>query len=178
MACLIVTSALVCLPVAEAAKPVPKIAKILPVTEGGSVTLDASTSTDKDNDQLKFTWTQLTGPAVTLSNAQSAVATFKSPFIPGDGLKVKPLLLKFSLEVDDGNVKRNLAIAKKTVVVTVKPITTAPEAKAGSDKTVKNGSSVSLNGSQTTGASSYEPLAKLSSVIQAGVILSHWQLIF
>ena len=155
LACLIVSSALICSPVAEAAKPVPKVAKILPVTEGDSVSLDASASSDKDKDTLKFTWTQIGGPTVTLNNAQSAVATFTSPSIPGTAANVKPISLKFSLEVDDSNANRKLAIAKKTVVVSVKPTKIAPQAKAGVDKTVKNGASVTLSGSQTTGANSY-----------------------
>lgn len=155
MACLLVTSALVCMPIAEAAKPVAKVAKILPVTEGSSVSLDASGSSDKDQDVLKFAWTQIGGPSVTLKNAQSAVASFTSPTIEGSGSKVKPVTLKFSLTVDDGNSNRTLAIAKKTVVVSVKPVNKVPEVKAGVDKTVKGGASVSLNGSQTTGAVSY-----------------------
>src|SRR5438128_2272651 len=47
------------------------------VTAGSVVTLQG-TGTDPDGDTLSFAWTQTVGAAVTITNANSAVATFTS----------------------------------------------------------------------------------------------------
>jgi lysophospholipase L1-like esterase len=49
------------------------------VSSGDNVTLDASNSTDHDNGNLSYQWVQSAGPAVMLSNNQSAKPTFTAP---------------------------------------------------------------------------------------------------
>ncbi|MBA3989182.1 MAG: peptidase S8 [Idiomarina sp.] len=71
---------------------------------GGEVTLSASGSSDADGDTLSFSWTQVSGPSVSLSGASSAVATFDAP---NDNAT-----LVFAVTVSDG-------IAEDTAQVTV-----------------------------------------------------------
>ncbi|WP_194755409.1 S8 family serine peptidase [Aliidiomarina indica] len=77
-------------PVAHAQGPA------LPVSAGTTVTLDASRSTDPDGDALTFSWTQVSGPTVTLNNAGSAVASFNAPRFNQD------TSLGFRVSVSDG----------------------------------------------------------------------------
>ena len=51
------------------------------ITAGGgsTVTLNGSASTDGDGDTLTYSWTQLTGPSVTLAGANSASPSFTAP---------------------------------------------------------------------------------------------------
>jgi hypothetical protein len=49
------------------------------VAEGSTVKLDASDSTDLDDDIVAYQWTQLSGPEVTLINSLSVRATFIAP---------------------------------------------------------------------------------------------------
>ena len=61
------------------------------------VRLDASRSIAANNSTLTYRWSQVSGAAVTLSNASSAVATFTAPEIAGN-----PLPLEFEVQVSDG----------------------------------------------------------------------------
>ena len=45
------------------------------MSEGAVVTLDATGSTDPENQTLSYTWTQVAGPSVTLSSPTSASPT-------------------------------------------------------------------------------------------------------
>lgn len=67
------------------------------VKECKTVKLDGSKSKDPDNDPLTFSWTQVSGPAVTLSGANTAKPTFTAPQVNGSGAT-----LKFKLTVNDG----------------------------------------------------------------------------
>ena len=62
------------------------------------VQLDGTGSTDGDNDTLSYAWTQVAGPAVTLSSATEAQPTFS--FDPGTD--TSGLSFTFELVVDDG----------------------------------------------------------------------------
>jgi hypothetical protein len=57
------------------------------------VTLDGSASSDPENDRLTYAWTQISGPAVTLTGTHGSVATF-TPTEPG--------VYVFKLTVSDG----------------------------------------------------------------------------
>jgi hypothetical protein len=63
---------------------------------GATVQLDGTASTDPDSDPLTFTWSQLSGPMVTLSNVQSATPTFVGPQVSVS------TTLTFQLLVEDG----------------------------------------------------------------------------
>ena len=65
------------------------------VTQGATVTLDATGSTDPDGNRLRYAWRQDAGPEVTLSNPAAAMPTFTAPALPGDRRLI------FSLSVSD-----------------------------------------------------------------------------
>jgi hypothetical protein len=60
-----------------------------------NVTLHGSGSSDADGHTLSYTWLQVSGPAVTLSNVHAANPTFTAPY--------GPVSLSFQLTVDDGH---------------------------------------------------------------------------
>jgi hypothetical protein len=68
------------------------------VEEGKAVTLDGSRSSDPDLNSLNFTWTQVSGPAVTLANPSSATPSFTAP-----RLSSQSATLVFRLVVSDGS---------------------------------------------------------------------------
>ena len=63
---------------------------------GATVQLDGTASTDPDSDPLIFTWSQLSGPPVTLSDVHSVTPTFVGPHV------ATSTTLTFQLLVDDG----------------------------------------------------------------------------
>jgi hypothetical protein len=67
------------------------------VEEGTAVTLDGSRSSDPDLNSLNFTWTQVSGPAVTLVNPSSETPSFTAP-----RLSSQSATLVFRLVVSDG----------------------------------------------------------------------------
>jgi hypothetical protein len=46
---------------------------------GATATLSAATSTDSEDNPLTYTWTQISGPSVSLSSSTSATVTFEAP---------------------------------------------------------------------------------------------------
>ena len=75
-------------PIADAIGPIGT------VTEGDTVSLDGTGSSDPDGDTLIYSWTQTAGLTVTLSNTASARPTFTAP--------AGPATLTFRLTVSDG----------------------------------------------------------------------------
>jgi MYXO-CTERM domain-containing protein len=79
------------------------------VSSNDKVTLDASGSTDPENDPLSFVWKQTNGPAVVLSGDTTANPTFTAPDVAED------TTLTFEVTVSDG-----ISTASDTVDILVK----------------------------------------------------------
>ncbi|HEY9391071.1 MAG TPA: hypothetical protein VIR27_15070 [Mycobacteriales bacterium] len=107
------------------------------VQQGQTVTLDGSGS-------LNFTslsWVQIDGPAVTLTNADTAVATFTAPDTTAT--------LGFRLVAEGPG-----GPSTDEMTVTVESVT-APVADAGPDQTVLVNDTVVLDGTGSTGAATF-----------------------
>lgn len=117
-------------------------------TTSGFVTLDARGTMDPENDALRFTWVQQTGPTVLLTLSDSPLASttsFTAPATPG--------LLEFLLRVTDSKG----AFSERTVRVTVNA---PPVAVTAQSLVVVPGAQASLDGTRSfdpdrTGALSY-----------------------
>jgi hypothetical protein len=83
---------------------------------GTTVQLDGTASTDPDSDLLTFTWSQTSGPTVTLSDVHSATPTFVGPQV------AVSTTLTFQLLVDDGLG----GTARADVHVTLLPVEAPP----------------------------------------------------
>ncbi len=105
------------------------------VNQGDLITLDASTSSDPDNQPITFSWTQNAG--VNVLNLSSLTAPQISFVIPADNANIV-----FQLTVSDNNG----GTATKTVTLTVNQ---NPVAKAGVDLSVKISDTVVVTGSAT-----------------------------
>ncbi|MBB6647437.1 PKD domain-containing protein [Halobellus ruber] len=103
--------------------------------DGRTVALDGSASSDPDGDTLSFSWTQTSGPNVTLQDAGTATPEFAAPIINGERA------LTFELTVSDGDGGSDT----DTVTITLVPSNYPPTADAGANRTVNRGTSVTLN---------------------------------
>ena len=108
------------------------------VNEGTTVSLDGSASSDPDGNPLTYKWTAPTG--ITLSSTTVAKPTFTAPEVSAN------TNYTFSLIVNDGTVDSPV----DQVVITVKNVNKVPVANAGVDKTVNEGTTVSLDGSASS----------------------------
>jgi hypothetical protein len=108
------------------------------VKETTLVTLNGTGSSDPDDDIQSYSWIQLTGgPAVALSNSNTATPTFYAPSISG------PVVLNFQLTVRDAGGRSDT----DTVKISVYDNGASPVANAGVNQTVFNGDVVTLDGS-------------------------------
>ena len=108
------------------------------VTEGDTVTLDGSGSSDPDTgDTLSYAWSVPAGTNVRLMNPDTATPSFTAPEL------LATTDLVFTLTVSDGTA----ASVPDTVTVTVEADNDAPTADAGSNRSVSAGAPVTLNGS-------------------------------
>ena len=102
------------------------------VDERSPVTLDASRSSDVDSDALTATWTQVSGPPVTLAGG-----SFVAPEVTVDTPAT------FRLVVNDGAVDS----PPDEVTVTIRQVNRAPTADAGAPLVVDELTPVALTGS-------------------------------
>ena len=108
------------------------------VIEGSTVVLDGGLSNDPDGDPLTYQWTQIAGLPVSLQDSGDVIATFAAPSVDTD------TVLSFGLVVNDGSADSE----PDTVDITVMPTpNNPPQAHAGADQTVIEGSRVELDGS-------------------------------
>lgn len=98
----------------------------------GTKTLDGSGSFDPDGDPITFEWTQIAGPAVTLSNSKSARTTFEAA--AGQGYS-----FRLSVRDDQGG----MGTAKVTVMTAAAPqvrivrfTANPPQIRAGGSTTI------------------------------------------
>jgi glucose/arabinose dehydrogenase len=113
------------------------------VNTGAAVALTGAGSSDPNGDALTYAWTQIAGPVVTLTGANTAAPSFVAPSAA--------TTLTFSLVVRDAA----LASPADTISVTVTappPTNVAPVANAGPDQSVNTGAAVSLTGAGSSDA--------------------------
>jgi hypothetical protein len=104
-------------------------------TEGTSVSLDGSLSSDPDLDVISYKWTSMDG--IILFDALSVVPSFIAPQVNADKI------YRFKLEVSDGV----LYSVPDTVKIKILQVNKKPVAFAGGDQTVNEGVLVQLDGS-------------------------------
>ena len=106
------------------------------VKEGRRVTLSGEASYDLDGEPLSFTWRQISGPLVSLSDPKAMITTFTAPFVGPSGAN-----LVFKLTVSDG-----IDQGSESVSVFVENVNHPPISNAGEEQTKNEKSLVSLSG--------------------------------
>ncbi|EGR0103982.1 TPA: glycosyl hydrolase family 18 protein [Vibrio vulnificus] len=128
-------------------KPTANAGADVVVVGPATVTLDGSASKDAEGPIASYAWTQVSGPAVTLTGANTASASFDAPEVTA------AQQFTFQLTVTDADG----ASASDTVVVTVNakdtgPVNTAPVAKVTAPATANAGDVVVVDASASTDA--------------------------
>ena len=100
-----------------------------------SVSLDGTNSTDSDGSITDYSWVQISGTNVGLSNATSETASFTAPNTAG--------VLQFQLTVTDDTGVTDTDVVDIT-------INAPPVAEAGAAQSVNTGGSLSLDGAAST----------------------------
>jgi len=121
------------------------------VLEEAKVTLDGSNSSDPDDGIEFYRWKQIAGPSVSLSNPEAVQPTFSAPDVGSDGDS-----FTFELTVTDyGSLQ-----STDTAIINVIWLNDPPTANAGSDQTVLEKTTVTLDGSNSSdpddGIASYQ----------------------
>jgi M6 family metalloprotease-like protein len=92
--------------------PVANAGLDFPIDEGAATLLNGGGSSDPENGVLTYSWTQQSGPAVTLANANTAAPSFTAPLVDAD------TPLTFKLQVTDvGGLSHS-----DSVIVTVEDV--------------------------------------------------------
>ena len=111
------------------------------VTEGDTITLDATASVDVDGDSLTYQWTQESPdlPTITISDSTATQPTFTAPEVATTTDFIFKVTVSDSLAATDID----------TVTITVNNILTSannpPIARAGVDQTVTEGDTITLD---------------------------------
>jgi len=105
------------------------------VDEGGTVTLQGSGEDPEGDVLVGYRWTQVSGPAVTLTGAETSTPSFTAPAVARGSVE-----LTFQLNVGDGLLESEGA----TVSVTVRHVALAPAVSAGADLFTEATSTVTL----------------------------------
>ena len=110
------------------------------VSESQLVGLDGSNSLDSDDGIASYAWVQTSGTQVTLSDPNAKQSTFTAPDVGSGGD-----CLIFELTVTDDSGLQNT----DSCVVNVTWLNEPPQANAGLDQTVSEGTVVTLDGSSS-----------------------------
>ncbi len=110
------------------------------VNEGVSYTLDGTDSTDPNDDPLSFEWTQDSGPTVTLTDANTDSPSFVAPAVAENTPVVFTLNVTAAGESDTDTV----------TITIIDSESNAPVADAGDDDNVDEGTSYTLDGTDST----------------------------
>lgn len=140
------------------------------VTEGGTVSLNGSASNDPEGNLVSYQWTQTSGPAVTLTNATSAIATFTAPAVSQN------TDLVFALTVTDGVGQTG----SDSITITVQPQgggdTTPPVTTSSLTRTVNKGKvSFGITLSANEPSTTWFRLTGQGTVTGGGANTTAWQ---
>jgi len=109
------------------------------VASGAVVSVSGSASTPGTGGALGYAWSQVSGPAVTLSSPTAAATSFTAP--------TGPATVVLALTVSNA---AGSATDQVSVQVAAPPVVTSPVAAAGADQQVASGAVVSVDGSAST----------------------------
>lgn len=130
-----------------------------------TVFLDGSASIDPNGDPLTYQWTQIAGPAVTLTSETARAPSFTAPEIPRTPGSAQ---LTFQLVVSDGIVNSAAKLSSVTVVNSNRP----PIANAGPPQSVAEGTEVTLDGTASADPDAADPPLNYTWTAPPGIRLS------
>lgn len=133
------------------------------VNEGNNVYLDGTQSNDPDDDIITYLWEQVSGSEVSISNPASSQTFFLSPYVDSEG---EALIFELTATDSDG-----LQSSDK-VIINICSTNQAPVANAGVDLTIIEGTTVNLNGGNSSDPDGSILLYKWTQIEGSPVILS------
>ena len=110
------------------------------VNENIPVSLNGGGSSDPNGDALTYSWSQTSGPDVTLSNGTDVTASFESPAVKA------PTPLTFELTVDDGNEQDSNSVT----ITVLDNESDDPVAAVDAPTEADEGTTVTLNGAASS----------------------------